>query len=208
MKTAAIAVCRGHATAAWAAALLVLSGCAAPPASRVILLPGGESRPTGGVSVTTLRGQFVLDKPLAQVLVARDGSLEPGQASADEVRQRYADLLAQQPARPRLWTVYFESNSDRLVPDSQAVLAEVREAWRNLPHAELVLTGHTDRVGGAGDNDKLSLQRANALRDLLVAAGFAAESMRVAGRGEREPLVSTADEVAEPRNRRVEIKLR
>ena len=46
------------------------------------------------------------------------------------------------------------------------------------------------------------------MRDLLVAAGVPAESVSVAGRGEREPVVATADEVAEARNRRVEIKLR
>jgi len=41
-----------------------------------------------------------------------------------------------------------------------------------------------------------------------VKAGVAADRISVAGRGEREPLVPTADEVAEPRNRRVEINVR
>ena len=194
--------------AAPAAMLLALGGCSSPPADRVILLPGAEGRPTGGVTVKTSRTELLLDKPLAQVVVARDGSVQPGQAREEEVRQRYADMLAQQPTRPSLWTVYFESGSGQLSPASASVLAEVREALSRATHPELVLTGHTDRVGAVADNDRLSLQRANALRDMLVAMGFAAERIRVAGRGEREPLVPTADEVAEPRNRRVEIKLR
>ena len=43
---------------------------------------------------------------------------------------------------------------------------------------------------------------------MLVAAGFPVERMDAVGRGERELIVPTADGVAEPRNRRVEVKLR
>jgi outer membrane protein OmpA-like peptidoglycan-associated protein len=46
------------------------------------------------------------------------------------------------------------------------------------------------------------------VRDELVKVGIAADRIRVEGRGEREPLVPTPDEVAEPRNRRVEISVR
>ena len=149
-----------------------------------------------------------MDKPLAQVVVARDGSVQPGQAREEEVRQRYADMLAQQPTRPSLWTVYFESGSGQLSPASASVLAEVREALSRATHPELVLTGHTDRVGAVADNDRLSLQRANALRDMLVAMGFAAERIRVAGRGEREPVASNDTAEGRAKNRRVEVTLR
>ena len=46
------------------------------------------------------------------------------------------------------------------------------------------------------------------LRGQLVQLGIPAEQIRAAGRGERAPLVPTEDEVAEPRNRRVEITVR
>ena len=46
------------------------------------------------------------------------------------------------------------------------------------------------------------------MRDDLVKLGVAPGQIQVAGRGEREPLVATDDEVAEPRNRRVEISVR
>jgi outer membrane protein OmpA-like peptidoglycan-associated protein len=57
-------------------------------------------------------------------------------------------------------------------------------------------------------NDQLSLRRAQALRDRLLAAGADAARIRTAGRGEREPAVPTDDGVAEPRNHRIEITLR
>ena len=53
----------------------------------------------------------------------------------------------------------------------------------------------------------LSLRRARKIRDDMVKLGVPAQ-IQVAGRGEREPLVATEDEVAEPRNRRVEISVR
>ena len=70
------------------------------------------------------------------------------------------------------------------------------------------MIGHTDRVGSVEDNDRLSIQRAESVRDQLVKAGIAASMISIAGRGEREPAQATADGVAEPANRRVEISVR
>jgi outer membrane protein OmpA-like peptidoglycan-associated protein len=72
----------------------------------------------------------------------------------------------------------------------------------------VLVTGHTDTVGDAAGNDRLSAQRAERVKGYLVAIGIAAGRIRTAGRGERELLVPTADNVEEPRNRRVEISVR
>ena len=79
---------------------------------------------------------------------------------------------------------------------------------KKRPSPEITVIGHTDRLGPDQANDTLSLQRAQRVKELLIQRGVAAERISVAGRGEREPLVPTADEVAEPRNRRVEINVR
>ncbi len=71
-----------------------------------------------------------------------------------------------------------------------------------------MVIGHTDTVGKAEANDELSLRRARAVGNLLVSKGFPADLITPIGRGERELAVATADEVAEPRNRRVEILIR
>ena len=71
-----------------------------------------------------------------------------------------------------------------------------------------MVIGHTDTVGSLAYNDKLSLARAERLRDMLVELGIPAERIHVAGRGKRELLVPTEDNVSEPRNRRVEINVR
>jgi outer membrane protein OmpA-like peptidoglycan-associated protein len=68
--------------------------------------------------------------------------------------------------------------------------------------------GHTDPIGRRRYNAELSLARAERMREMLVAHGIPAERIQARGRGEREPLVATPDDVREPRNRRVEINVR
>ena len=117
-------------------------------------------------------------------------------------------FLADAPARPRIFLVHFEAGTNVLTPASQEQLAGIRAALATLPAGEAIVIGHTDRLGSIEANDRLSLQRAEVARSLLVSAGVAPEAITVVGRGEREPVVRTDDEVAEARNRRVEIKLR
>jgi outer membrane protein OmpA-like peptidoglycan-associated protein len=71
-----------------------------------------------------------------------------------------------------------------------------------------VVIGHTDSVGTLAYNDRLSLARAERVREMLVAMGIPAARIQAAGRGKRELLVPTDDNVAEARNRRVEINVR
>ena len=70
------------------------------------------------------------------------------------------------------------------------------------------MIGHTDTVGADTFNDRLSLARAQRMRELIVGMGIPSERIEAAGRGKRELLVPTGDNVAEPRNRRVEINVR
>jgi OOP family OmpA-OmpF porin len=72
----------------------------------------------------------------------------------------------------------------------------------------VLVIGHTDRVGTDPFNDALSKARAEVVRRALVARGIAPGNIVVVGRGKREPIVPTADGVAEARNRRVEILVR
>jgi len=188
-------------------AAAALGGCTTVRVSdRVILLPQADGSPSA-VEVSAAGQRLRLDKPYAAAEL-KGGALAPVATDAAAVRQAYGALLAQQPAAPRTFTVQFEANANRLSPSAEPVMAEMRAALAQLPAAEVVITGHTDRVGSLEANDRLSLARAEAVRELLVAAGVDRGAITVAGRGEREPVVPTADEVAEARNRRVEIKIR
>ena len=70
------------------------------------------------------------------------------------------------------------------------------------------MIGHTDRVGSVEGNDALSKTRAQTIGAVLIEGGVPADKLETVGRGERDLLVPTEDEVNEPKNRRVEINLR
>jgi len=182
-----------------------LGGCASV-SDRVILLPQPDGSPSA-LEVVAGAQRLRLDRPYAGAEL-KGGQLAAVQTDAATVHKAYGTLLALQPAAPRSFAVQFESNANQLGASAEPVLAEMRRLLASLPAAEVVIIGHTDRVGSVEANDRLSLQRAEAVRELLVAAGVDRAVISVAGRGEREPAVATADEVAEARNRRVEIKIR
>ncbi len=71
-----------------------------------------------------------------------------------------------------------------------------------------MVIGHTDTVGTMSYNDQLSLARAERMREMLIELGIAPERIQARGRGKRELLIATPDDVREPRNRRVEINVR
>jgi outer membrane protein OmpA-like peptidoglycan-associated protein len=186
------------------ASLALLAGCAAP--ERFILLPQSDGRPSALI-ISGPAGKTTLDEPYAE---ARVGSRETssGKTDAASVALRYGKLLGALPARPQTITLYFESGSSKLTAESAVRLPAIQASFARLPAAEIVVTGHTDRVGLIEANDALSLKRAQLIADRLIAAGISRQGISTAGRGEREPLVKTADEVAEPANRRVEVRIR
>lgn len=185
--------------------VLACSACS-PLSDRIVLLPGPDGR-SGGLTVATPTGETLLATPYGAVDVA-GGTATQQTVKPERVREVYGRLLAMQPPRPQIYVVYFESASDSLTPASRDILAAVREALKTFPAGEVVVIGHTDRVGSFDANDRLSLQRAGVVRASLINAGVPKESIAASGRGEREPAVMTDDGVPEPRNRRVEIKLR
>ena len=73
---------------------------------------------------------------------------------------------------------------------------------------EIVVSGHTDRVGDKVYNIKLSLQRADNIKNKLVKLGADAAMIEVTSHGEGNPLIKTADNVSESKNRRVEVTIK
>lgn len=183
--------------------LLVLAGCAS---ERVVLLPSADGSP-GAVVVRDKQGEVLLDQPYAGVKRSQ-GASNPYRSSPEEVAERFAPALAALPARPISYVLYFEAGGNVLTPESQAALQVIRRDIAERPASEVMVIGHTDRVGNVEGNDKLSLKRAQGIRDLLAEAGVPPGKLEAVGRGERDPLVPTADEIDEPRNRRVEINVR
>ncbi len=109
------------------------------------------------------------------------------------------------PMKPETFLVFFAFDSDKLTAASETVLDNVMKAAKKMGAKDLAITGHADRAGPEEYNLGLSLRRANSVLEGLSARGANADDVSVAGRGEAEPTVATADGVPEPANRRVEI---
>jgi outer membrane protein OmpA-like peptidoglycan-associated protein len=195
--------------------LMLTAGCAATPNvvtkphdEMVVLLPAPDGK-VGALTVTHAGHERTLGAPYATTRLQEQGKLvDGGPVTAEQVQQTFAGALGAQPPRPVTFLLFFLGDSDEFTPDSKLELPKILQEIGRRPAPEIVVVGHTDRVGTLAYNDALSLRRAERVRAQLVDIGIANEQMRVAGRGERAPLVPTADEVPEPRNRRVEITVR
>jgi OmpA-OmpF porin, OOP family len=188
------------------AAGLLISGCASTD-TFVVLLPE-EGGATSAVTVGAGSRSTVLDKPYSAAAVDKEGAIETKTITAEEANRTFAAALAAQPPQPVSFTLYFETNSVEVTAASRPALDALFAEAAKRPAVEVQVTGHTDRVGSEADNDRLSLQRAEAVRVMLIQRGIQASFLRAVGRGEREPLIPTPDEQAEPRNRRVEVLVR
>mgnify|MGYP003579014974 CR=1 FL=1 len=127
---------------------------------------------------------------------------------AEPVPSRNATLLSVQPPRVRSYTLYFEANQAQLAAESRREVDQILSEAAIIPAAEVDVIGHTDTLGAADYNDVLGHTRAQFVANLMAARSFQRARISVQSRGERELLVPTLDETAEPRNRRVEIRLR
>ena len=186
----------------------LLQGCATRPTERVVLLPGEDGRKSAVVVTRRAGGSVELNQPYAAAQVSSAAVTMASTSSPEAVESRYATLLSVQPPRVRSYTLYFESNRAQLTADSQRDVDRILSEAAVVPAAEIDVIGHTDSRGTTEYNDSLGRTRAEFVANLMAGRSFERGRISVQSRGEREPLVQTSDEVDEPRNRRVEIRLR
>jgi OmpA-OmpF porin, OOP family len=183
----------------------VLAGCATP--QLVAVVPAADGH-IGAVVVKHGWSERVLDSAYAAQRIGSSGLSETATLTPAEVRETFGSTLAALPGRPISYTLYFLEGRDELTAESLAELDKVFAEIKLRPLPDIVVIGHTDTVGSLAFNDRLSLARAERLREMLVGLGLPVERIDAAGRGKRELLVPTEDNVSEPRNRRVEINVR
>lgn len=192
-------------TAAAAIIVAVLSACA--PLTKVILLPQVDGS-ASAVMVKTAKYEQLLTTPYQRVTGQEDKELKLDATNAADVQKAYPQLYAAMPPRATKYILNFMPGGTTLTPESLAQLPKILEDATNRSGADMVVTGHTDSTGALLANDALSLSRAKVVTQLLVDKGATASRVEAVGRGKRELLVPTADEVDEPQNRRVEIVVR
>ena len=192
---------------AWAiTALTVLLNACATQTGTVVLLPEKDGK-DAAVVVKQSDGQVVLGEPYAAAKLTTAGP-QAYKSNPQEVQALFGAALAAQPSRPVQFVLYFVEGKDELTDESKLAVSAVFTEIAKRPVPDVLVVGHTDAAGPNQVNDPLSQQRAEAIRAGLIRNGIAPENITAVGRGKRELLVPTADGVAEPRNRRVEIIVR
>lgn len=187
-------------------AVCALGACSGPR-EHFSVLPNASGE-TGQMLITPHKGSAItLNKTTAAVSMSRNEAT-PETLNQEAIKKRYGAALDAQPMAPVRFTLYFVEGGDALTPESANDMTRVWTEIKQRPAPDVVVVGHTDRVGSLEDNDRLALRRAEKIRVQLLASDLASDAVSASGRGEREPMVPTPDETAEPRNRRVEIIVR
>ncbi|HEX9646472.1 MAG TPA: OmpA family protein [Alphaproteobacteria bacterium] len=114
---------------------------------------------------------------------------------------------AVEPEPVREFLVFFDWDRSDLTSEAREIIAAAATEAKRISPVRIVATGHADRSGPSPYNVGLSQRRADSVKAELIRQGISANEIATIARGETDPLVSTADGVREPRNRRVLIVL-
>ena len=104
-----------------------------------------------------------------------------------------------------LQNIQFEYNSSALTDDSQAGIEMLVEFLKRNPDLKVELAGHTDDVGSASYNQKLSADRAESVRKALISNGIDETRLTAKGYGATKPLAPNDSEEHRALNRRTEM---
>jgi outer membrane protein OmpA-like peptidoglycan-associated protein len=102
--------------------------------------------------------------------------------------------------------IVFAYDSAQIDPSSENTLNQAASMLIDNPDVSVEIGGHTDDIGSADYNERLSLDRATAVRDWLVGHGVGAARLSVRGYGSSQPLAPNTDEASRSRNRRIEFR--
>lgn len=104
-------------------------------------------------------------------------------------------------------SIQFETGSAILKPASIPYLNEIARILQRYPDFRVSIDGHTDSIGSAVQNQKLSEQRAKACYDYLIGLGIAPDRMEYQGFGESRPIADNRFQEGREQNRRVEFNI-
>ena len=135
--------------------------------------------------------------------VERENSKEKSYENDNEI-QSNATLVTEDINSNILQIIYFDFDKSELSSISKKEIKKFLEKYENVI-TKFLIVGHTDTKGTKEYNYKLSIERANVIKNLLTDLGIKEENIKILGKGEIDLNIKTNDEVPHPANRRAEI---
>jgi outer membrane protein OmpA-like peptidoglycan-associated protein len=176
---------------------------------RVVLLPDPDGH-VGTVNISNEGGTSTLSQE-RESLAVNSSTGSPGQSrllNEDELDAVFGDALAILPSPPVSFSIYFSNSTAEPSAASAGTIANIVAEIKKRDSRDVNLNGHTDTVGTSQGNMKLSLDRAESVRAMLIEQGVDGDHISVTYFGESDLAKPTADNVGEPLNRRVEVVVR
>ena len=187
--------------------ILLSSGCAQK--TTIVLLPDPDGK-VGHVTVSTDAGAIDITK--AREATTASGRKSPPASprilSQESIDADFSPVLSILPEQPVHFILYFKGGSTELTADSTKTLPKILESIAARNSQNISVIGHSDTAGDPRYNLQLSQKRASVISQVLVQEGVNATFIKSTSHGEKNPLVKTADNVHEPKNRRVEVVVR
>ena len=184
--------------------LLLLSGCAQK--TTVVLLSDPDGH-VGSLSVANSGGEVEINQ-LAEATIVTSREVKPGKPetlSEQQITAQFSAVLSTLPNQPEHFLLYFQTGSTQLTNDSEATLPQILQSIKNRNSENIDVVGHSDTAGDRDYNLRLSRERALAIGQILILKGVPQAHITSTSHGEENPLIKTADNVQEAKNRRVEV---
>ncbi|MEZ4853067.1 OmpA family protein [Flavobacterium sp.] len=147
-------------------------------------------------------GDGILDKddkcPTEKGVASNNGCPEKSPEVTEAVQKALNDYAK---------TILFDTGKSTIKAQSAKVLGDIIAILKEYPNAKFTIDGHTDSVGSASSNMRLSDSRALSVKDYLVANGIDAFRLSSKGYGESRPIDTNSTAEGRAHNRRVEINL-
>jgi len=187
--------------------LIILASCA--PKTTVVLLPDPDGE-IGHITVMNDAGSVNISQAGESSTISGQNSMpsQPKLLTESELNSVFSSVLTTLPVQPEHFILYFKPNSTKLTSDSTKILPTIVTSIRQRGSQNISVVGHSDTAGNPQYNLQLSTQRAVAIKRLLVSDGVDKRYIKSTSHGETNPLIKTADNVHEARNRRVEVVIR
>lgn len=125
----------------------------------------------------------------------------------DIVKRNQPQVNKEEQANWVLIGTNFDFNKASIRPESYPILDNAAEILLKNPSIKVEIQGHTDNVGSEAYNQKLSLKRAEAVKNFLIAKGVAGDRLTTVGMGETKPAIDNKTSDTRALNRRIEFKI-